>query len=118
MTGRKREKDMTPEERKELLEQANDSNNKGADWLDDDYVKADFDDIIGIDVTIKNLYLVEKDHYYLVELNEFPKMCFGTPSFLTNVLDDLGEAAKYLTFVPLKKENIGNGKTYRKFIIK
>ena len=118
MTGRKREKDMTPEERKKLLEQANNSNKKGADWIDDDYVKADFDEIIGKDVTIKNLYLVEKDHYYMVEFNEYPKMCFGTPSFLTNVLDNLGEKAKHLTFVPLKKENIGNGKTYRKFTIK
>ena len=109
---------MTTEERKELLEQADKSNKKGAEWLDDDFVKADFDVIIGEEVTIKNFYLVEKNHYYMVEFNEYPKKCFGTPSFLTNVLDNLGEKAKNLTFVPLKKENIGNGKTYRKFIIK
>ena len=115
---------MTAEERKELLEQANKSNSTGAEWLDNDYVKADFDEIIGKDVTIKNLYLVDKDkdgkheHYYMVEFNEYPKKCFGTPSFLTNVVDSLGEKAKYLTFVTMKKENIGNGKTYRKFTIK
>ena len=113
---------MTTEERKELLEQANKSNKRGAEWLDDDFVKANFDDIVGIDVTIKNLYLVDNDvkheHYYMVEFNEYPKKCFGTPSFLTNVLDNLGEKAKHLTFVTLDKENIGNGKTYRKFTIK
>ena len=118
MTGRKREKTMTAEERKELLAQANNSNKKGAEWLEDDFVKSDFDEIIGKDVTIKNLYLVKKDHYYLVEFNEYPKKCFGTPSFLTNVLDNLGENSKELTFVPMEKENIGNGKTYRKFTIK
>ena len=115
---------MTAEERKELLEQANNVNSSGAEWLSDDYVKADFDEIIGNDVTIKNLYLVDKDkdgkhqHYYMVEFNEYTKKCFGTPSFLTNVLDNLGEKAKELTFVPQKKENIGNGQTYRKFTIK
>lgn len=115
---------MTAEERKELLEKAIALNNSGAEWLDDDFVKADFDEIVGEEVTIKNLYLVDKDkdgkhqHYYMVEFNECPKKCFGTPSFLTNVLDDLGEKSKYLTFVPLEKENIGNGKTYRKFTIK
>ena len=113
---------MTTEERKELLEQANKSNNRGVEWLDDDFVKANFDDIVGTDVTIKNLYLVDNDekreHYYMVELNEYPKKCFGTPSFLTNILDNLGEKAKYLTFVPMEKENIGNGKTYRRFTIK
>ena len=113
---------MTEEERKELLEQANKSNKKGAEWLEDDFEKANFDEIIGKDVTIKNLYLVDNEekheHYYMVEFNECPKKCFGTPSFLTNVIDNLGEKAKYLTFVPLDKENIGNGKTYRKFAIK
>ena len=115
---------MTAEERKKLLEQANNSNSKGAEWLSDDFVKADFDEIIGKEVTIKNLYLVDKEkdgkhqHYYMVEFNEYPKKCFGTPSFLTNVLDDLGDDSKNLTFVPLKKENIGNGQTYRKFTIK
>ena len=113
---------MTSEERKELLEQANKSNKRGVEWLDDDFVKANFDEIIGIDVTIKNLYLVDNDekgeHYYMVEFNEYPKKCFGTPSFLTNVLDNLREKAKHLTFVPQVKENIGNGKTYRKFTIK
>ena len=115
---------MTTEERKELLEQANKANKKGAEWLDDDFEKADFDEIIGEEVTIKNLYLVDKDkfgkhqHYYMVEFNEYPKKCFGTPSFLTNVLDEVGEYSKSLTFVPLEKENIGNGKTYRKFTIK
>lgn len=115
---------MTAEERKELLDKANTSNNSGAEWLDDEFVKADFDEIIGHDVTIKNLYLVDKkkdgkhQHYYMVEFNEYPKKCFGTPSFLTKVLDDFGEDTKSLTFVPLKKENIGNGLTYRKFTIK
>ena len=116
---------MTAEERKKLLEKANNTNNNGAEWLSDDFVKADFDEIIGCEVTIKNLYLVDKEdkegnhqHYYMVEFNEYPKKCFGTPSFLTNVLDELEETAEYLTFVPLKKENIGNGKTYRKFTIK
>ena len=113
---------MTAEERKELLAQANKANKKGAEWLDDDFVKANFDEIVGTDVTIKNLYLVDNEekseHYYLVEFNEYPKKCFGTPSFLTNVLDSLGEKAKYLTFVPMEKENIGNGKTYRRFTIK
>jgi len=113
---------MTAEERKELLEQANKANKKGAEWLNDDFVKANFDEIVGKDVTIKNLYLVDNDlkseHYYLVEFHEYPKKCFGTPSFLTNVLDNLGEKSKCLTFVPLEKENIGNGKTYRKFTIK
>lgn len=115
---------MTTEERKELLEQANKTNKKGAEWLEDDFVKGNFDEIVGTDVTIKNLYLVDNDkdgkhqHYYLVEFNEHPKKCFGTPIFLTNVLDDLGEKSKYLTFVPREKENIGNGKTYRDFTIK
>ena len=115
---------MTAEKRKELLERANKLNSSGAEWLSNDFVKADFDEITGKDVTIKNLYLVDKDkdgkhqHYYMVEFNELPKKCFGTPSFLTNILDDLGEEAKNLTFVPLKKENIGNGQTYRRFTIK
>ena len=113
---------MTAEERKTLLEQANNSNKRGAEWLDDDFVKANFDEIVGKNVTIKNLYLVDNnekhEHYYMVEFNEYPKKCFGTPSFLTNVLDNLGENSKELTFVPMKKENIGNGKTYRKFTIK
>lgn len=124
MTGRKREKTMTAEERKKLLEKANKANKRGAEWLSDDFEKADFEDIVGQDLTIKNLYLVNKDtdekhqHYYLVEFNEFPKKCFGTPTFLTNVLDNLGEDSKRLTFVPMEKENIGGGKTYRTFTIK